>query len=132
MNTHSQDIAVNQMSLGMTNERKTAIVTGGSQGIGAGIVKAFLDLGYNVVANSRTATLQFFFTIRSPALPGKAESSAPIAHGPNRESPTSRPPNTAPGPLLPHQALAKSKKPALIVIICVQMSRPCPLASATA
>jgi len=32
---------------------KTAIVTGGSQGIGAGLVKAFLDRGYNVVANSR-------------------------------------------------------------------------------
>jgi NAD(P)-dependent dehydrogenase (short-subunit alcohol dehydrogenase family) len=32
---------------------KTAIVTGGSQGIGAGAVKAFLERGYNVVANSR-------------------------------------------------------------------------------
>ena len=32
---------------------KTVIVTGGSQGIGAGLVKAFLDRGYNVVANSR-------------------------------------------------------------------------------
>lgn len=28
-------------------------MTGGSQGIGAGLVKAFLDRGYNVVANSR-------------------------------------------------------------------------------
>lgn len=37
----------------MANTRKTAIVTGGSQGIGAGIVKAFLDRGYNVVATSR-------------------------------------------------------------------------------
>jgi NAD(P)-dependent dehydrogenase (short-subunit alcohol dehydrogenase family) len=35
---------------------KTAIVTGGSQGIGAGVVKAFLDRGYNVVANSRNIT----------------------------------------------------------------------------
>src|SRR5476649_591859 len=35
---------------------KTVIVTGGSQGIGAGIVKAFLDKGYNVVANSRNIT----------------------------------------------------------------------------
>ena len=33
---------------------KTAIVTGGSQGIGAGVVKAFLERGYNVVANSRS------------------------------------------------------------------------------
>jgi NAD(P)-dependent dehydrogenase (short-subunit alcohol dehydrogenase family) len=40
----------------MANKRKTAIVTGGSQGIGAGLVKAFLDRGYNVVANSRNIT----------------------------------------------------------------------------
>ena len=33
--------------------RKTVIVTGASQGIGAGLVKAFLARGYNVVANSR-------------------------------------------------------------------------------
>src|SRR6266852_1070524 len=38
------------------NIQKTAIVTGGSQGIGAGLVKAFLDRGYNVVANSRNIT----------------------------------------------------------------------------
>ena len=31
-------------------------MTGGSQGIGAGLVKAFLDRGYNVVANSRNIT----------------------------------------------------------------------------
>ena len=31
---------------------KTVIVTGGSKGIGAGLVKAFLDRGYNVVANA--------------------------------------------------------------------------------
>jgi NAD(P)-dependent dehydrogenase (short-subunit alcohol dehydrogenase family) len=40
----------------MTNGVKTAIVTGGSKGIGAGLVKAFLDRGYNVVANSRNIT----------------------------------------------------------------------------
>ena len=40
----------------MANAQKTAIVTGGSQGIGAGLVKAFLDRGYNVVANSRNIT----------------------------------------------------------------------------
>jgi len=28
-------------------------VTGGSQGIGAGLVRTFLDRGYSVVANSR-------------------------------------------------------------------------------
>ena len=35
------------------NKRKTVIVTGGSQGIGAGLVRTFLDRGYYVVANSR-------------------------------------------------------------------------------
>ena len=40
----------------MTNVRKTVIVTGGSQGIGAALVRAFLDRGYNVVANSRNIT----------------------------------------------------------------------------
>ena len=35
---------------------KTIIVTGGSQGIGAGLVKAFLDRRYNVVATSRSIT----------------------------------------------------------------------------
>jgi NAD(P)-dependent dehydrogenase (short-subunit alcohol dehydrogenase family) len=37
----------------MANNPKTVIVTGGSQGIGAGLVTAFLDRGRNVVANSR-------------------------------------------------------------------------------
>ena len=40
----------------MNSQRKTAIVTGASQGIGAGIVKAFLERGFNVVANSRKVT----------------------------------------------------------------------------
>jgi len=40
----------------MSGQRKTAIVTGGSQGIRAGLVKAFLERGYNVVANSRKIT----------------------------------------------------------------------------
>ena len=35
---------------------KTIIVTGGSQGIGSGVVMAFLDRGYNVVATSRNVT----------------------------------------------------------------------------
>jgi NAD(P)-dependent dehydrogenase (short-subunit alcohol dehydrogenase family) len=35
---------------------KTAIVTGASQGIGAGLVDAFQERGYNVVANSRNVT----------------------------------------------------------------------------
>src|SRR5258708_17741813 len=37
----------------MANTEKTAIDTGASQGIGAGLVDAFLKRGYNVVANSR-------------------------------------------------------------------------------
>src|ERR1700758_1673465 len=37
----------------MISQRKTAIVTGASQGIGAGIVKVLVERGYNVVANSR-------------------------------------------------------------------------------
>jgi NAD(P)-dependent dehydrogenase (short-subunit alcohol dehydrogenase family) len=40
----------------MENTQKTAIVTGASQGIGAGAVEAFLKRGYRVVANSRNIT----------------------------------------------------------------------------
>src|ERR1700745_813005 len=40
----------------MANAAKTAIVTGASRGIGAGLVEAFLKRGYNVVANSRNIT----------------------------------------------------------------------------
>jgi len=38
----------------MSEERKVAIVTGASQGIGAGLVKAFRDRNYRVVATSRS------------------------------------------------------------------------------
>jgi NAD(P)-dependent dehydrogenase (short-subunit alcohol dehydrogenase family) len=38
----------------MSNPRKVAIVTGASQGIGAGLVQAFRDRGYRVIANSRS------------------------------------------------------------------------------
>jgi NAD(P)-dependent dehydrogenase (short-subunit alcohol dehydrogenase family) len=37
----------------MSSSRRTAIVTGASQGIGAAIVKGFVERGFNVVANSR-------------------------------------------------------------------------------
>ena len=40
----------------MSDQRRTAIVSGASQGIGAGIVKGFVERGYNVVANSRKVT----------------------------------------------------------------------------
>jgi NAD(P)-dependent dehydrogenase (short-subunit alcohol dehydrogenase family) len=40
----------------MSDPRKTAIVTGASQGIGAGIVKGFVERGFNVVANSLKMT----------------------------------------------------------------------------
>ena len=38
----------------MSQAQKVAIVTGGSQGIGAGIVKGYRNAGYSVVANSRS------------------------------------------------------------------------------
>jgi NAD(P)-dependent dehydrogenase (short-subunit alcohol dehydrogenase family) len=40
----------------MSGQGKTAIVTGASQGIGAGIVRGFVERGFNVVANSRKVT----------------------------------------------------------------------------
>jgi len=40
----------------MTQQAKTIIVTGASQGIGAAVVAAFLNRGYNVVATSRSAS----------------------------------------------------------------------------
>ena len=40
----------------MASERKVAIITGASQGIGAGIVKAFVERGLDVVASSRKVT----------------------------------------------------------------------------
>jgi NAD(P)-dependent dehydrogenase (short-subunit alcohol dehydrogenase family) len=38
----------------MNNEQKVAIITGGSHGIGAGLVKAYRDRNYRVVATSRS------------------------------------------------------------------------------
>jgi NAD(P)-dependent dehydrogenase (short-subunit alcohol dehydrogenase family) len=40
----------------MRSQRKTAVVTGASQGIGAGVVKAFVERGFDVVATSRKVT----------------------------------------------------------------------------
>src|SRR5262245_16409254 len=38
----------------MSTTRNVAVITGASQGIGAGVVRGFLDRGYRVVANSRS------------------------------------------------------------------------------
>ncbi|MGH9354639.1 MAG: SDR family NAD(P)-dependent oxidoreductase, partial [Terriglobia bacterium] len=38
------------------SDKETAIVTGASRGIGAGLVDAFLKEGYNVVATSLNAS----------------------------------------------------------------------------
>ena len=38
----------------MNTEQKVAIITGASQGIGAGLVEAYRNKGYAVVANSRS------------------------------------------------------------------------------
>src|SRR3982750_2350260 len=38
----------------MSVTRKVAVITGASQGIGAGLVRGFLDRGWRVVANSRS------------------------------------------------------------------------------
>jgi NAD(P)-dependent dehydrogenase (short-subunit alcohol dehydrogenase family) len=38
----------------MSTERKVAVITGASQGLGEGLVRVFLDRGYRVVANSRS------------------------------------------------------------------------------
>ena len=40
----------------MASNQKLVIVTGASQGIGAGVAQSFLDRDYNVVANSRNIT----------------------------------------------------------------------------
>jgi NAD(P)-dependent dehydrogenase (short-subunit alcohol dehydrogenase family) len=46
----------------MSGDSKTVIVTGASQGIGAGVVSAFLEKGYKVVASSRSITKKGGFT----------------------------------------------------------------------
>src|SRR5262245_56690082 len=38
----------------MAEKQKVGVITGASQGIGAGLVRGFLDRGYKVVANSRS------------------------------------------------------------------------------
>lgn len=45
------------------SSKGTIIVTGASQGIGAGVTQAFLDRGYSVVANSRNITSSGAFRV---------------------------------------------------------------------
>jgi len=40
----------------MSSQPRTDIVTGASQGIGAGVVKRFIERGFNIVANSQRVT----------------------------------------------------------------------------
>ncbi len=44
----------------MQTQRKTMIVTGAARGIGAGVTNAFIERGYNVVANSLDITASTF------------------------------------------------------------------------
>ncbi|UGY17280.1 SDR family oxidoreductase [Bradyrhizobium septentrionale] len=63
----------------MSTERKVAVVTGASQGIGAGIVQAFRDRNFRVVATSRSikpATDVDFFTM--PGDVGAADTAASV------------------------------------------------------
>jgi len=60
----------------MADPQKTAVVTGASQGIGAGVVEAFLRRGYNVVANSRNISKTNPF----PASPNLALVDGDIGH----------------------------------------------------
>jgi len=39
----------------LNGPQKTAVVTGASQGIGAGVVEAFVERGFNVVATARNS-----------------------------------------------------------------------------
>jgi NAD(P)-dependent dehydrogenase (short-subunit alcohol dehydrogenase family) len=68
----------------MSIERQVAVITGASQGIGAGLVQGFLDRGYRVVANSRSIKEASGWMDRelattspcSPAAPSAATASA--------------------------------------------------------
>ena len=44
----------------MQTKRKTMIVTGAAQGIVAGVTNAFIERGYNIVANSLNITASAF------------------------------------------------------------------------
>ena len=50
-----------------TNTSKVVVVTGASQGIGAALVTAYADLGYAIVANSRSIAEQSTETLQTVA-----------------------------------------------------------------
>src|SRR6202167_225543 len=52
----------------MQTKRKTMIVTGAAKGIGAGATNAFIERGYNVVANSLDITASAFPATKSLAV----------------------------------------------------------------
>jgi NAD(P)-dependent dehydrogenase (short-subunit alcohol dehydrogenase family) len=72
----------------MNTDRKVAVITGASQGIGAGLVSGFLDRGYRVVANSRsiksdgsTDVLAVPGDIADPAVAERVISEAVLKYG---------------------------------------------------
>jgi NAD(P)-dependent dehydrogenase (short-subunit alcohol dehydrogenase family) len=72
----------------MSAEHKVAVITGASQGIGAGLVRGFLDRGYRVVANSRSVkpdasadVLAVPGDIADPAVAGRVVSEAVAVYG---------------------------------------------------
>jgi NAD(P)-dependent dehydrogenase (short-subunit alcohol dehydrogenase family) len=73
------------------SEKKTAIITGASQGIGAGLVEAFLKQGYNVVATSRDVSQSL---TASPSLVlvdgdiGKQETATKVVEAAIKQFPT--------------------------------------------
>jgi NAD(P)-dependent dehydrogenase (short-subunit alcohol dehydrogenase family) len=73
------------------SEKKTAIVTGASQGIGAGLVEAFLKQSYNVVATSRDVSQSL---TASPSLVlvdgdiGKQETATKVVEAAIKQFPT--------------------------------------------
>ena len=75
--------ALDPTKAGKPGKPKTMIVTGASQGIGAGVAEAFIARGYNVVANSRKITESAFRPTEKLALVdgniGEASTAAKIA-----------------------------------------------------
>jgi NAD(P)-dependent dehydrogenase (short-subunit alcohol dehydrogenase family) len=62
------------------SDSKTAIVTGASKGIGAGLVEAFLNQGYNVVATSRDASRSLTASPRLALVDGDIGEQKTAAH----------------------------------------------------